>query len=230
MAIALTHNDATSSASATSLNRTFTGVSSGAVLICAITQMSSGSRTYAVSDDVNGAWPAAIASLIGDGVTGPTGRHAEIFRFESSAAGDPVITVTVTGGAVPFQMAVWAITGANPTAEDTGTDFNLSADTTMNAMATGFNVSAGAFVVACIAPTASVTSSTLDADYTVAIESPAVSPQGVIGYRLIGGSPITDEQMLWTVGTGRAYVGAAASFAEAVATGNRRRRTLLTAV
>lgn len=207
MAITLSKRGSNSTTGATTRTIAFTGVTAGSVLICSITKHPTTAAVFSVADNVNGAWSAVVQ-------LDASGRKAEIWQFASSASGDLTITVTSTVS-VAFRIAAYALLGANPTAEDTGTRTNVTADPMFASPATGFNLTAGAFVAAAIAPANTVGVSVLDSDYTAESVSPTVDPFGAHAYRIVGGSPITDEEIDWNVTTSRSGPGVCASWAAA---------------
>ena len=207
MTIAVTHTG--SGTGSTTGGTTLTSVASGARLLLAIAQSGNQLRTYAVSDTVNGAWSELVTP------NDQVGRVCTIFGI-TSAAGSPVITITPSS-ATAFVFGVVGVTGLSSTLSSSSEFDNPDSNPMYSAAATGFSVPAGGLALCAVAPNASITSETLDPNYTILISRPATSPSGCVGYRIAGGT-LTNERMSWLGGTTtRIGPGVSASWAEAAA-------------
>jgi len=194
-----------------SLTYAFTGVQSGSTLLLGIAQWAYyvTPPTYSVSDGVN-TWVQINRQVgtFGKGVN----RVAETWRVASSASGNLTVTVTPSATAT-FLVGRLEARGANGTVDTSATDDAASAATLYAAPATGFNPVANSIILGAIAPGDFTGVSTLDANYTSIISrtTSGSGPFGVVAYRIVGGSNLTNERMSWSVTNNRLYVGASAS-------------------
>ena len=162
-------------------------VTAGATLVCAVFDSGSGSSTISVSDSANGTWGNA------DEITTRNGRCVGIWSYQNSSGG-PVVVSAAISPSDHVAIAAFSLSNAGGV-EATSSLHNVNANPAYAAAATGFNPSAGSFVVGSIAFDATAGSSTLDPDYTFVLDMPGSVPSGVIGYRIVGETPLIDERM-----------------------------------
>lgn len=90
-----------------SLAKAFVGaVTAGNTLLAIVGTPQNPTNTFSMSDSVNGSWPAADISNAG------VGQNAvAVFRLQSTGAGTPTVTATMTGTAAPMFLTIIEMSG-----------------------------------------------------------------------------------------------------------------------
>ena len=123
-------------------------VGSGNCLILGITYDYDNTIT-SISDDVNGTWPSATRTVTGSNGGGSGDRRSSVIVLPNAAAGNPVITVNLSGGNRNFQYEMSEFrdvattstaAGDAGTADDVGTALATGSFTPTNNDGTGGNL------------------------------------------------------------------------------------------
>lgn len=202
-------------ASGTTGNVTVTGVGAGNLLVCVVAS-NSNTPTVSVSDDKGNTWAEAVA-LGSAGV----GRRASIWYAKNTAAGDTVVTVTMSVSATAVNAFVYEVSGCDTTSPldassslaetTTTTSHNCSADATV------IDTTAECFVCCASKGQGSFGTLTEGSGYTRTASASASS----MFQRQIFGASTANERGAFTSGTSQPAVGAIAAFKVAAAAGGR---------
>ena len=206
---------------AASANVTIT-VTAGNRLVVQMVQRASATRTYSVSDTVNGAWPAADVYY-------NNGQAMAIFSFPNAAAGSTTVTVTASSS-TNFSFFLHEVSGTGSTTPTVDSNNDATNGNTHQGGSTGVSTSTGGivFVAGALNSAATLTVAGSSPAYTNLNATP--TNQILMQYRTYG-SGLSGEVGTWTsTGTARAGDGVIAAYDDAGGGGgNRRRRVLLAA-
>jgi len=188
-----------SPASGTELNITFdSDVVAGSALGVAITQSVSDSRTFSVSDDVNGAW-TEIEQL--------QGRGSAIFGIVGVSSGTTTVTISVNFS-TSFYVQIFEMGGVD-TIGSHGNIIESSNVTSHPCTDSPINTNAEAVILAACSCISLYGTATAASGFTLGVDSGTTVTQ-----HRVSSSALTNQDAAWTSATARAYKGCIAEFYE----------------
>lgn len=148
--------------------------------------------THSVSDDVAGAWPTLHIQV------GASNRYAGIAVYPNHPGGNVTVTITTSGDMVLFgQVSEWRGVAVDPV-RHTGalaTGSTSSPGTFYAAPSSGFSPLSGSLILASYTLSASVTTVTPGANYTLARSAASyTNGGGTLHQYRIAPSNLTDER------------------------------------
>lgn len=180
-----------------------TGVTSGNTLALIMFQTLAATRTYTVSDSVDGAWTAGPLANI-------SSRYAQIFYKIASSSGSKTVTVSPNGGSTEIHVSVVEIGASTASVSSTIT---ASGVTSHPCAAVGeIDTLANSYILSGSVLNASGSTYTPNASCTLIREGDLTN--GFLAqYRRSSGA-LTDERSIWTSGTARDSGGVSMAFVD----------------
>jgi len=192
-----------------------TGVLSGDLLTLCFYERDGNSIT-SVSDDLNGAWTQAV-------VRATTAARSGIYFFKNSAAGNPTVTLTISGTSPrDFNFAAWSGMVTTGGADTTNNAGNSSVTSHTHGSVTP---SASALILTALGIGADHGGNTLNAGFTALnIDASAATNKQIYGYKLAHTGAVNPTH---TTVNSVSSDGVVATFLESAASASARRLTIL---
>lgn len=164
----------TASGTTGGISAQLTGVQTGDLLVMTLYERD-GNTITSVADDVNGAWTAAVNRAA-------TAARTGIYYFPNSAAGNPTITLTISGTSPrDMNVSAWSGIQTSSTLNTTGNAGNTSTTSQTHGSITP---SASSLIIASLGAGSATGGSTLNTGFTALnIDAGASSQRQIYSYR-----------------------------------------------
>jgi len=182
--------------------QTLTGITANSTLVVLIT--STGSRTYTISDDVNGSWI--------QGIRNAPSRTAEAWYFAGSASGTVELTIDQSATLTAYRYTILEI---DPSTLDATSSFVDAVNVTSHPCAASGAIDTASNVILFSGGVLSASSGAITKNASATLIDSSTSGTFVLWQYRASDTALTDEESIWTSATARLGTCISISFAAA---------------